>query len=291
MLRSILLAVLAAILYAVSSPVSKLLLDRLGPLALAGFLYLGAGIGLLVVRLALSAQRVNGTENHWFAKADLKFVVLMIVLDSAAPILLLFGLERTTAANASLLNNFEIVATAVLAFTFFREKISRRLWVGIGFVTLACAVLSLEDFSSFSFSIGSALVLLAAVCWGLENNCTRVLSARSPLLVTIVKGLGSGLASLALAFAIGDRLGDAMAILGALVLGFFAYGLSILCYVRAQRDIGAARTSAYYAFAPFIGAGLSFAFLSERPGSAFVIALALMVPGTWFVTRDALKKP
>lgn len=288
MIRSVLLALAAAVLYAFSSPVSKRLLEAIGPMALAGYLYLGAGIGLSVLALLRSCRRTAGPMRCRFAKGDFKFVLLMILLDCAAPILLLFGLARTTAANASLLNNFEIVATAILAFSFFRERISFRLWMGVLFVTLACAILSFEDLESLRFSLGSPFVLLAAVCWGVENNCTRVLSFRDPMLVTIVKGFGSGTASLVLALAIGDRMGEPSSVLSAFLLGFVAYGLSILCYVRAQRDIGAARTSAYYAVAPFIGAALSFVWLAERPGPGFLLALPVMVLGTWFVTRDAL---
>ena len=148
---AVLLAILAAALYAVSSPVSKLLLEWTGPLALAGYLYLGAGIGLLALRSLISLRKGDRALPRGLTRTDGCCFLLMILLDSAAPILLLLGLRQTTAANVSLLNNFEIVATAVIAFSFFRERISKGLWCGIGFVTLACAVLSFEDMSSLDF--------------------------------------------------------------------------------------------------------------------------------------------
>ena len=140
------------------------------PTILAGLLYLGAGVGLLILRVAAGGRLVSSKEESSFAGRDLPFVVAMILLDIAAPILLLLGLRTSTAANVSLLNNFEIVATAMIALALFRERISLQLWVGIAFVTTACMMLSVEDLPSFSFSYGSLFVLGATLCWGLENN-------------------------------------------------------------------------------------------------------------------------
>ncbi|MBQ7930137.1 MAG: DMT family transporter, partial [Clostridia bacterium] len=165
----IFLAIAAAALYAVNSPFSKILLDYIPSALMAGFLYVGAGLGMVLIALL---RRLRKTENSEIrlTRAELPFTLAMILLDIAAPICLLIGLKYTTAANASLLNNFEIVATAVIALAVFREKISPRLWSGILFVVLSCAMLSFEDISSLRFSFGSLFVLLAAVCWGFENN-------------------------------------------------------------------------------------------------------------------------
>lgn len=196
------------------------------------------------------------------------------------------GLTATTAANAALLNNFEIVATAVTAMVVFREAISRRLWLAIGLVTASSLLLSFEDMSSLSFSKGSILVLLACVCWGFENNCTRMLSSKEPLEIVVIKGFGSGLGSLAIALALGERLPGARLCLCALVLGFVAYGLSITCYIRAQRYLGAAKTSTYYAAAPFVGAGLSMVIFREAPNPTYLAALTIMLAGTYFAATD-----
>ena len=165
--QGIAFAILAAALYAVSAPFSKLLLAHIPATLMAGFLYIGAGIGMAA---AAFIRKIGGTkkEESRFSAGEIPFVIGMIVLDIAAPVCLMIGLEHTTAANASLLNNFEIVATALIALFVFKESISPRLWAGIAFVTASCALLSFEDISSIRFSEGSLLVLLAAVCWGLE---------------------------------------------------------------------------------------------------------------------------
>ena len=210
----------------------------------------------------------------------------MVVLDIAAPMFLMAGLARTTAANASLLNNFEIVATAITAMVVFRETISKRLWLAIVLVTASSLLLSFEDMSSLSFSWGSLLVLLACVCWGFENNCTRMLSSKDPMEIVVIKGFGSGLGSLVIALALGERLPGALLCLCALALGFVAYGLSIYFYIYAQRDLGAAKTSTYYAAAPFVGAGLSMLIFWEAPSGTYLAALAIMLAGTYFAATD-----
>ncbi len=203
-----------------------------------------------------------------------------------APISLMSGLMMTTAANASLLNNFEIVATSLIALFLFREKISKRLWLGIAFVTVASILLSVEDYSSFSFSAGSFFVLLACVFWGFENNCTRKLSSKNPLEIVVIKGFGSGTGSLVIAAALGEFCANLPYMLLALLLGFFTYGLSILFYIYAQRYLGAAKTSAYYAVSPFMGAVLSLAIFRQIPSISFLTALFVMALGTYFVSTD-----
>ena len=168
----------------------------------------------------------------------------------------------------------------------FQEQVSRRLWVAIVLVTAASCLLTFDQDGGFQFSLGSVLVLLAAACWGLENNCTRKLSGKNPLAVVAVKGIGSGVCSLAIALMLRQSASNWSVALLALVVGFFTYGLSIACYVRAQRTLGAAKTSAYYAAAPFIGAALSFLLLGERPGAVFYLALLLMGAGAYVVSFD-----
>ena len=281
----IMLALLAAALYAVNSPISKILLDYMPPTLMAGFLYVGAGVGITIIALIRKIRKTEHIEMK-LTKRDLPYTVAMILLDIAAPVCLLFGLKSTTAANASLLNNFEIVATAIIALVIFKEKISFRLWLGILFVTLSCALLSFEDISSLQFSYGSLLILLACVCWGFENNCTRKISSKDPLQIVLLKGIFSGLGSVAIGLCIGERVTVLWSVFAVLGVGFVAYGLSIFFYVYAQRILGAARTSAYYAVAPFIGTLLSFAFFPEMPDHTYFIALGLMIIGAWLSSRD-----
>lgn len=283
--HGIFLAILAAALYALNSPFSKLLLKYLPSTLMAGFLYIGAGFGMIMIFLIRKTSSRPGTEPR-LTKKDLPYTIAMIVLDIAAPICLLFGLTMTTAANASLLNNFEIVATAIIALVIFKETISPRLWLGILFVTASCALLSFEDISSLQFNSGSLFVLLACICWGIENNCTRRLSSKDPLQIVMVKGIFSGIGSITIGFLCGERILHLWTIPVVLLLGFVAYGLSIYFYVYAQRILGAARTSAYYAVAPFIGVFLSLLIFREIPGILFIAALFLMIIGAWLSSQD-----
>ena len=285
-IRSIVWALLAAALYAISTPVSKLLLQDVAPTMMAGLLYLGAGIGMFGLGMVRRGVKALPHENH-LTRRDLPYTAGMVLLDIAAPICLMVGLTRTTSANASLLNNFEIVATALIALMVFREKISRRLWLAIGLITLSSMILSFEDAASLDFSFGSLFVLAACVCWGFENNCTRMMSASDPLEIVVIKGFGSGLGSLVLALALGEPLPPLQVLPVVLVLGFVAYGLSIFFYVYAQRRLGAAKTSAYYAVAPFIGVLLSRLILQEAFTQVFLIALAIMMAGAYFASTDA----
>lgn len=286
--KAIFFALLAAVLYAINAPFSKLLLDKIPAKMMAAFLYLGAGIGLFIVGMI---QRAAGRREKELplTKKELPYTVGMVVLDIAAPIFLMIGLTMTTAANASLLNNFEIVATSIIALVIFKETISKRLWLAIVLVTVSSIILSFEDMSSLSFSLGSIFVLLACVCWGFENNCTRMLSSKNPLEIVVIKGFGSGLGSLVIAFVTGESLPSLIFVFCALLLGFVAYGLSIYFYIYAQRDLGAAKTSTYYAAAPFVGAGLSLIIFRELPSITYIVALVIMLAGTYFASSDTPK--
>lgn len=284
---AVLWAVLAAALYALNSPISKLLLQSVTPTMMAAFLYLGAGAGMAVLGLVRKSVEKTPRERH-LTRKDLPYTVGMVVLDIAAPIFLMTGLARTAPANVSLLNNFEIVATALIALVVFKEAVSRRLWLSIGLITLSSVVLSVEDASSLQFSSGSLFVLLSCVCWGFENNCTRMMSQSDPLEIVVIKGFGSGLGSLVIALVIGEPLPEGALIPAILLLGFVAYGLSIFFYVYAQRKLGAAMTSAFYAVAPFIGVALSFLIFREFPGLRFYIALFIMIAGTYLAATDSI---
>lgn len=283
--EGIALAILAAGLYAISAPFSKILLAHMAPTLMAGFLYLGAGLGMVFLGLVRKMKNNQGLEAR-HTRTELPYTIAMVILDIVAPICLLIGLRSTSAANASLLNNFEIVATALIALGVFKEKISPRLWLGIIFISLSCMVLSFEDFSSLKFSYGSLFVLLAAVCWGFENNCTRKISSKDPLQIVLIKGIFSGLGSLIIGLVLGEEVQSLWSVFAVLGLGFVAYGLSIYFYVYAQRFLGAARTSAYYAVAPFIATFLSLIIFREVPKVNYFIALALMVLGAFFASQD-----
>lgn len=280
---STIFAILAAALYALSAPVGKVLLDHAGAAMMAAFLYLGAGLGL-----AFWGRIVPDREASPITRQDLPYILGMILLDIAAPILLMLGLQRTGSANASLLNNFEIVATSLIAWLLFREKLSRRLSFAIVLVTFASIVLGYEGSESLRFGAGSALVLAAACCWGLENNCTRMLSRCSSVQITTIKGIFSGLGSLIVAFCAGESLPGLRWIPAILLLGFVAYGLSINFYIKAQKELGAAKTSAWYSIAPFLGVVFGIVLLGERPDGRFFLGLGLMVLATLLMVFDTI---
>ena len=280
-------AILAAALYAVNIPLSKLLMSHAGATMMAAFLYLGAGAGLTIYG-GIEKCTGKGKKQEPLTKKELPYTIAMVLLDIVATILLMFGIARTNSANASLLNNFEIVATSLIAFAIFKEAISKRLLAAILMVTAASVILSFEGAGAFTFNTGSLLVLGACLCWGFENNCTKRISNKSSTEIVIIKGWFSGLGSLVVAFLAGESLPELKWILAILLLGFVAYGLSIKLYIMAQKDLGAAKTSAFYSIAPFLGAAFGMVLLRERPGGQFYLALAIMAVSTAVMIKDTV---
>ncbi len=288
--RPVLFALLAALLFGLNAPAAKLLVARVNPLFMAALLYLGAGVGMLALGW-LRRSRAGDTRESRLSREELPYILLMVLLDIAAPILLMLGLSVANASTAALLGNFEIAATAFFALVLFKEAVGKRMWIAIALITAASLLLSINDLSAFSFSTGALLVLGASLCWGLENNTTRKLSIKDPLQVVVIKGFGSGIGALIVTAIWGSLSASLLAILAALALGFVAYGLSIFFYVMAQRELGAARTSAYYAAAPFIGMTLSWLVLRESLSPAFFAALLVMLVGAWLaVSEDHVHK-
>lgn len=282
-------AILAAALYAVNVPLSKLLLSHAGTTMMAAFLYLGAGLGLMICGVIQKAS-CKGQKQEPLTKKELPYTVGMVVLDILAPIFLMIGIARTNSANVSLLNNFEIVATSLIALFIFKEKISKLLWVAITLVVIASAILSFEGTGAFVFNEGSLFVLAASICWGMENNCTNKISHKSATEIVVIKGCFSGLGSLIIAFAMGENLPELKWLLLVLLLGFVSYGLSINFYIRAQSSLGAAKTSAFYSVAPFLGVAFGMLLLGERPGGRFYIGLLIMAVSTVLMVKDTLRE-
>lgn len=285
--KAIAYALLAAVFYAVNTPCSKLLLQHVPATFMAGFLYLGAGTGIGMVYL-FHYKKEDKAER--LAKCDVIYTIGMIVLDIFAPIFLMLGIQYGSASNASLLGNFEIVATTLIALLIFKEKVTGRLWMAVGAIVIASAFLSFEGMDGFTFSYGSLFVLLAASCWGLENNCTRKIADKSTYEIVTLKGLCSGIGSIAIACIIGEDIPDIRYMIPAMLLGFVAYGLSIFTYIRAQRQLGAAKTSAYYAVAPFIGSFLAFLLLREPLHINYLIGLGFMAAGSVLAVADTLSQ-
>lgn len=274
-----LVAVMAAVLFGASAPLSKLLLAQVEPVIMAGLLYLGSGLAALLVLLARKVTRNQNFEAR-VTRHDLPYLAGAVAAGGiAAPILLMYGLAGTPAATASLLLNFESVATALIAGLIFREATGRRLWSALALITAGSILLTIDPGSRWGFSGLAFAVLGACFLWGLDNNLTGHISAHDPVTIVAIKGLGAGTVSLLLGLLAGQPLPDWNYFGIAMLLGSLSYGASIGLFVLALRGLGAARTGTLFASAPFIGAVLSFLIFRDSPSTAFWISIPLMVAG------------
>lgn len=275
------LALASAVLFGATPIASKALLAEISPVLLAGLLYLGAGVGLWGLdRLArLAGSRAESGPD--LSRADLPWLAAAILAGGVvAPILLMFGLARTTAANGALLLNLEGLATMAIAWIVFRENVDRRLFVG-AMAILAGAVLLSWTGEGVSIDGGGLLVAGACLAWGLDNNLTRKVAAASPVRITVWKGLVAGGVDVAIAAATGDPWPPVAGTAAAAVVGFFGVGVSLVFFIAALRHLGSARTGAYFSLAPFVGAGLAVVVLGDAVTAKLAAAAALMGLGLW----------
>src|SRR3984885_7388323 len=276
---AILAALIAALLFGASTPFAKMLVGDIPPVLLAGLLYLGSGLGLWLLRLArdrgLATPRLPAREWPWLLGAIASGGVL-------APVLLMYGLTRTSAANASLLLNLEAVFTALLAWIVFRENADRRVVLGMALIVGAGAILAWSPDAGFTHAGSGALAIAGAgLCWGLDNNLTRKIAASDAIFIAAAKGLVAGITNCTLAIALGARVPALPLIGAAMTIGLLGYGLSLLLCVRALRGLGPARASAYFSTAPFLGAAVAVgAFHDPAPGLFWLPALLIAV-GVW----------
>jgi drug/metabolite transporter (DMT)-like permease len=275
------MAVGAALLFGVSTPFAKGLLGTIPPQLLAALLYLGSGTSLglfwLMRRRTGAASPDAPLTRHdlpWLAGAVLSGGIV-------APLLLLAGLTQTAASGASLLLNLEGVFTALLAWFVFRENFDRRIALGMLAIVAGGALLSWEGEARLGSATGPLLIATACLAWGIDNNLTQKVSASDPVAITAIKGLVAGSVNMALALALGAALPDPPHLAAALTLGLASYGISLVLYVRALRELGTARTGAYFALAPFAGAALSLIIWREPMTLPFLAAAALMALGVW----------
>lgn len=287
---SIVQALIAALLFGASAPFAKLLLGEVEPIPLAAFLYLGSGIGLLGVKLYQRINQQGLNSEAQIKKPDYLWLAGAILAGGvAAPITLLFSLRDTPAATASLLLCFEGVATTLIAFFVFKESISRRAWWAIAFITLASIFLSINLNAEWGFSFGALGIMAACILWGIDNNFTRNISAKDPLIIVTIKGLGAGSLSLGMAMVLGNKLPTWDVVFVTLVLGSLSYGASIVLFIHAMRGLGAARASALLGTAPLSGVILSLVLFQESPSWLFLVALPFMFIGTLFLVNERHK--
>ncbi len=274
------LALGSAVLFGALPPLSKLLLGSMDPFMLAGLLYLGAGFGLVLYRLG---RRIAGRKSHEASlqKSDIPWLAGAIVVGGiAGPVLLMSGLSLTTASSGALLLNLEGLATMVIAWLVFRENANRRLVAGALAILAGAVALSWQS-ESFDFNTGALLIAGACLAWGIDNNLTRKISAADPVEIVTIKGLTAGSVNMGLAFIMGAKL-PALSFVGATAfLGLLGIGVSLVMFVLALRHLGTARTGAYYALAPFIGALLAVVLLAEPVTLKLVLAGFLMGFGLW----------
>ncbi|MFH1446102.1 MAG: DMT family transporter [Chloroflexota bacterium] len=280
-------AMLAALLFGASAPLAKLLLGEIEPISLGALLYLGSGFGLLILRIfQYTGKQSEGTEAP-LKTADVFWLAGSIIAGGiAAPIILLFGLRDTPGATASLLLNFEAVATTVIAAIAFKEAVSRRAWWAILVITSASILLSINMDSEWGLSLGALGIIVACVLWGLDNNFTRNISTKNPMTIVMIKGLVAGSFSLILTLVLGNPIPNLITVIKAMVLGSLGYGLSITLFIRAMRGLGAARTSALFGTAPLAGVLLSFLLLQESLGAMSLVALSLMIVGAFLLVNE-----
>lgn len=273
--HGILAALAAAILFGASTPLAKLLLGDMEPWLLAGVLYLGSGIGLSAVRFMMPGahSRLGPGEWPWLMGAILAGGV-------AGPVLLMYGLSGTAASTSSLLLNAEGVLTAVLAWVVFKENADRRIVLGMLAIVVGALVLSWPG-GPVEASWPALAVLGACLCWAVDNNLTRKVSLSDPLQIAAIKGLGAGATNVVLAFALGAEVPPPGTVTIAAALGFLGYGLSLAAFVIGLRELGTARTGAYFSTAPFVGAAVSVLLLGEPVTVRLAAAAALMGVGVW----------
>ena len=265
----------AALLFGAGTPLAKLLLNTVDPWLLAALLYLGSGAGLTLYRWSARSARVRmaRTELLWFASAILAGGVV-------APVLLMVGLARMPASGASLLLNAESVFTALLAWFVFKENFDRRIALGMLAILTGAAILAWPKEMQFSGVFPAIAILGACLAWGIDNNFTRKVSLMDATWIASIKGLVAGVVNLALAVWMGARLPPTSTIAGAMLIGLLAYGASLALFVIALRNLGTARTGAYFSVAPFFGALLALA-LGEPLTLPVTCASLLMALGVW----------
>jgi drug/metabolite transporter (DMT)-like permease len=278
--RGIAAALGAAVLFGLSTPLAKGLVGGMAPLLLAGLMYAGSGLGLLAVLLLRAAAgggagitRPHGVEALWLLAA-------IACGGALGPYLLMVGLQGTDAATASLILNLEGVFTALLAWFVFKENFDRRIAFGMALVVGGGAVLSLGPQVRGGALMAPLAIAGACLAWGIDNNLTRKVALHDAMTVACAKGLIAGPLSVALALGAGAHLPPPTRAAEAGVLGFVGYGLSLTLFVLALRNLGTARTSAYFSLAPFIGAALAVALGAPLTGS-LLAAGCLMAAGIW----------
>ena len=278
-------ALASALLFGITTPIAKQLLLGTQPLLIAGVLYLGSGVGVSILRFVQD----RGWSPTGLSARDWPWLVLTTLVGGIiAPALLMVGLSHADAASASLLLNLEVVFTAVLAWLVFREPANARVVLGLAAIFAGGLILVWPTRLSADHDLRAlSLIVAACLCWAVDNNLTRKLSAGDARVLAAVKGLVAGIANTALAFALGGALPDVPHLLATALLGFLGYGLSLVMFIVSLRNLGAARSGAYFATAPFIGAVVAMVLSGSSGEATFWIAAVCMGIGVWLHVTES----
>ncbi|KVU44332.1 hypothetical protein WK66_17635 [Burkholderia ubonensis] len=286
--NAIVVALTAAALFGAATPLAKALLGAMSPFMVAGLFYLGSGIGLgagIVIR-RLRRPAAHADTGHALKKSELPWLAGAIAAGGiAGPALLMLGLASTPAATSALLLNLEGVLTAVIAWVVFRENVDLQVFLGMVAIVAGGVLLSWKP-GAAGVPTGALLIVGACLCWAIDNNLTRKVSANDAMVVACMKGLVAGPVNIAVAVAAGASWPAAATTAAAMLTGLAGYGVSLVLFVVALRDLGTARTGAYFSVAPLFGVALSLLIWPELPSVAFWIAAALMALGIWLHVRE-----
>lgn len=278
---AVIYALISAALFGVSTPAAKMLIGSIHPAALAGLFYCGAGLGIALLRRILPSFVTRAPEVA-LSRAEIPWLAGAIAAGGVAgPLLLMFGLTGTDAAAASLLLTLEGAATALMAWFIFHENFDRRIALGMGFLIAGAALLAWSGSPTLDSIVGPLAIFGACIFWGLDNNLTRKVSLADPLQIVELKGLIAGPVNLVLGLSLGASFPEITAVAIAGIVGFVGYGLSLALFVLALRELGTARTGAYFSTAPFIGSVAAVIALGEPITTQLAIAGVLMAFGVW----------
>lgn len=290
--RGVACAIASAVLFGMSTPLAKALVGSIPPLLLAGLLYAGAGFGLL---LMLGVRRLRSSESQPMnlpARSDWPWLAGAILVGGVAgPVALMYGLTTTSASSASLLLNLEATFTALIAWFLFRENFDTRIALGMAAIVLGGLVLAWSPLESGGTFVGPLLIALACLCWALDNNLTRRVSASDAVVIAGLKGLVAGAVNVGLALLLGFSLPPLAILSAAAVVGFLGYGVSLVLFILALRDLGTARAGAYFSVAPFFGAVLALLLESDPVSWQLATAGALMAIGVWLHLTERHEHP
>ncbi|MEK6623936.1 MAG: DMT family transporter [Bdellovibrionota bacterium] len=279
------LALLSAALFGMSPALTKSVLGEMSPILVAGLLYLGSGLGLLLL-LVIQKKSVSAELRRLTPPHRLKFLGAILSGGVLAPLCLVYGIQLASAFEVSLLLNLESVTTTLIAFLIFHEHVGKRVWAGKLLLIFGGLIITLQPNSGSGFSIPALLVVAACILWGLDNNLTRDVDDLSPSVLAGIKGLIAGLFNVFLALGLGQGTASKYQIIATLFIGSISYGVSLVLFINALRSIGSSRTASYFATGPFLGMLFSVLLLGEQPLSHQWIAAFFMIIGVWALYKE-----